>query len=177
VKKLVFLFALLVVGVASASPNVVSTTQTSATVENLDCGTKYRFEIRKYTANGQPSPSAEYVDAETKGCPDNQPPSQPQNLAATAATQTSISVAWTASTDDVGVTGYDVYRGGARVDSTSATSYTFGGLSCGTTYTLAVEARDAAGTTPVPQRSAPRRRPALRRRVRPASTRPTTTGT
>jgi chitodextrinase len=145
VKKLAFLSALLVVGVASASPNIVSTTQTSVTVENLSCGTKYRFEIRKYTANGDLSPTAEYVDAETKGCPDTGPPSQPQNLAATGATETSISVSWSASTDDVGVTGYDVYRGGARVDSTSATSYTFGGLSCGTTYALAVEAHDAAG--------------------------------
>ena len=144
-KKLVFLLALLVVGVASASPNVVSTTQTSATVASLDCGMKYRFEIRKYTANGQPSPSAEYVDAETKPCPDTGPPSQPQNLWATGATATSISVSWGASTDDVGVTGYDLFRGGNKVDWTTATSYTFGGLSCGTTYTLAVEARDAAG--------------------------------
>jgi chitodextrinase len=145
VKKLVFLLAFLLVGVATASPNVVSTTQTSVTIENLDCGTKFRFEIRKYAPNGELSSNADSVDAETKSCPDTQPPSQPQNLAATGATQTSISVSWTASTDDVGVTGYDVYRGGARVDSTSATSYAFGGLSCGTTYTLAVEARDAAG--------------------------------
>ena len=58
-KKLVFLFALLLVGVAAAAPSVVSTTQTSATVEGLDCGSKYRFEIRKYAANGELSADEE----------------------------------------------------------------------------------------------------------------------
>jgi chitodextrinase len=145
VKKLVFLFALLLVGVASAAPSVVSTTQTSATLEGLDCGSKYRFEIRKYTAKGELSSTAESVDAQTKSCPDTQPPSAPQDLAPTGRTQTSISVSWSASVDDVGVTGYLVYRGGAKVDSTTATSYTFSGLSCGTSYRLAVEAYDTAG--------------------------------
>src|SRR5204863_5607788 len=44
-----------------------------------------------------------------------------------------------------GVAGYRVYRGTSLVDSTTATSYTFTGLSCGTTYTLGVAAYDAAG--------------------------------
>jgi chitodextrinase len=145
VKKLIFLFAFLLVGVAAAAPSVVSTTETSATVEGLDCGSKYRFDIRKYNADGSLSSTTSSVDAQTKNCPDTQPPSAPQNLAATGATRTSISVSWGASTDDVGVTGYDLYRNGAKVDSTSATSYTFDGLSCGTSYTLAVEARDATG--------------------------------
>jgi chitodextrinase len=145
VKKLVFLFALLLVGVAAAAPSVVSTTETSATVEGLDCGSKYRFEIRKYNADGSLSSTTSSVDAQTKSCPDTLPPSAPQNVAATGATQTSISISWSASTDDVGVTGYDVYRNGAKIDSTNATSYTFAGLSCGASYVLAVEAHDATG--------------------------------
>jgi chitodextrinase len=149
-KKLVFLFAFLLVGVASAAPTVVSTTQTSATLEGLDCGSKYRFEIRKYTASGELSSTAESVDAETKTCPDTQAPSAPPGLATTGATQTSISVSWTASTDNVGVAGYDLYRDGTKVDSTSATTYTFAGLTCGKSHTLAVEARDAAGNRSAP---------------------------
>jgi chitodextrinase len=145
VKKFVFLCALLLVGVASASPGVVSTTQNSATVEGLACGSKYRFEIREYTASGELSSTADSVDAQTKSCPDTQAPSAPSGLATTGASQTSISVSWTASTDDVGIAGYDLYRDGTKVDSASATSYTFGGLSCGKSYALAVEARDAAG--------------------------------
>jgi chitodextrinase len=142
---LVFLLAFVLVGVASAAPSVVSTTQNSATVEGLDCGSKYRFEIRKYNADGSLSSTTTSVDVQTKRCPDTRPPSAPQELAATGVTQTSISVSWSASTDDVGVAGYDLYRGGAKVDSTNATSYTYAGLSCGTSYTLAVAAFDAAG--------------------------------
>ena len=144
-KKLIFLFAFLLVGVAAAAPSVVSTTETSATVEGLDCGSKYRFDIRKYNADGSLSSTTSSVDAQTKSCPDTQPLSAPQNLAATGPTPTSISVSWSASTDDIGVTGYDLYRNGVKIDSTSATSYTFDGLSCGTSYVLAVEAHDAAG--------------------------------
>jgi chitodextrinase len=145
VKKLIFLFAFLLVGVAAAAPSVVSTTQTSATVEGLDCGSKYRFAIRKYRADGSLSTTTNYVYPQTKSCPDTQKPSAPAGVSATGATQTSISVSWNASTDNVGVAGYDLYRGGVKVGSTAATSYTFGGLSCGTSYQLAVEARDAAG--------------------------------
>jgi chitodextrinase len=145
VKKLAFLLAFLLVGVAAAAPTVVSTTQTSATVEGLECGSKYRFEIRKHTASGELSPTAEHVDVQTKSCPDTQPPSAPGGLVTTGATHTSISISWSASTDNVGVVGYDVFRGAAKVDSTTATSYTFGGLSCGTSYTIAVQATDAVG--------------------------------
>jgi hypothetical protein len=76
---------------------------------------------------------------------DTTPPSAPTGLAQTHATQTSVSVAWTASTDAVGVTGYTVYSDGAVATTTTATSATVSGLACGTTHTLGVEARDAAG--------------------------------
>jgi hypothetical protein len=101
-KKLVFLFALLLVGVASAAPSVVSTTETAATVEGLDCGSTYRIEIQKYAENGGLS-STDSVDAQTQSCPDMQPPSAaPQDLAAPGQTQTS-SVSPSASTGTVGV--------------------------------------------------------------------------
>jgi PASTA domain-containing protein len=90
-KKLVLLFAFLLVGVASATPSVVSTTETAATVEGLDCGSKYRIEIQRYAENGELSSTADAVDAQTTSCPDTQPPSAPQDLAATGQTETSIS--------------------------------------------------------------------------------------
>jgi chitodextrinase len=102
-KRLVLLFAFLLVGVASAAPSVVVTTPTSATVEGLDCGSKYRFEIQKYADNGARSSTADSVDAETKSCPDTQPPSAPQDLAATGQTETSISLSGSAFTHTVGV--------------------------------------------------------------------------
>jgi hypothetical protein len=56
-------------------------------------------------------------------------------------------MSWAASTDNVGVTGYDVFLGTTQVGTSSGTSYTYSGLSCGTSYTLGVDARDRAGNT------------------------------
>ena len=58
---------------------------------------------------------------------------------------TSITLSWTASLDNVGVAGYGVYSNGTSVASTALTVYTFSGLTCGTSYVLAVDAYDAAG--------------------------------
>jgi chitodextrinase len=76
---------------------------------------------------------------------DTTAPSAPPSLAATGATQTSVSVSWGASSDNVGVTAYRLFANGASAGSTSATSYDFTGLACGASYLLGVEARDAAG--------------------------------
>lgn len=58
---------------------------------------------------------------------------------------TSISLGWNASTDNVGVKGYDLYRNSVKVGTTTETRYAFGSLACATSYTLGVEAFDAAG--------------------------------
>ncbi|KUL70441.1 MULTISPECIES: glycoside hydrolase family 6 protein [unclassified Streptomyces] len=77
---------------------------------------------------------------------DTTAPTAPTGLLATAKTASSVSLAWTAATDNVGVTGYDVYRDGTRVGSPSAgTTYTDTGLSAATAYSYTVRARDAAG--------------------------------
>jgi hypothetical protein len=72
-------------------------------------------------------------------------PSVPGSLTRTAVTRTSISVTWSAATDDAGVTGYRVYVDGAAAGDTAATQYTLDGLKCGHTYAIAVDATDAAG--------------------------------
>ena len=56
-----------------------------------------------------------------------------------------MALSWTASTDDVGVTGYGLYLSGSRTSETTGTSAEFTGLKCGTTYTLGVDAKDAGG--------------------------------
>ncbi|MGW0535079.1 glycoside hydrolase family 6 protein [Streptomyces sp. NPDC003032] len=80
---------------------------------------------------------------------DTTAPSAPTGLKATAKTASSVSLAWTASTDNVGVSGYDVYRDGAKVAASpvSGTTYTDTGLSTSTAYSYTVRARDAAGNT------------------------------
>ena len=71
-------------------------------------------------------------------------PSAPTALVKTGSTLTSISLAWTASTDNVAVAGYGLYRNGSS-RSSAAASATFSGLACGSSYTLSVDAYDAAG--------------------------------
>ena len=63
----------------------------------------------------------------------------------TAADKTSISVAWNPSTDNVGVAGYGVYKGTVHLTNTTSRAVRYVNLTCGTTYTLAVDAYDAAG--------------------------------
>src|SRR5439155_11253475 len=72
------------------------------------------------------------------------PPTAPTLPTGTAASATGMSMAWTPSRDNVGVAGYDVYLNGSPTKS-SSTSFTVDGLSCATSYTVAVDAYDAAG--------------------------------
>lgn len=76
--------------------------------------------------------------------PDTTPPSTPGSLQTSAITTTSVTLSWTASTDNVAVTGYRLFNGGTQVTTTSATTHTFKNLTTGTAYTFGVEAFDAA---------------------------------
>ncbi|SEL49871.1 fibronectin type III domain-containing protein [Streptacidiphilus jiangxiensis] len=75
------------------------------------------------------------------------PPTVPQNLHATSIAAGSVSLAWSASTDDVAVTGYTVYRNGAVLATTGAstTSYTDPTVAANTAYSYTVDAFDGAG--------------------------------
>ncbi len=79
------------------------------------------------------------------GGSDTNAPTAPANLAVTGATTNSIFLNWTASTDNVGVTGYRIYRNGGEVGTSTTTSYTDGGLAAKTTNSYSVKAFDAAG--------------------------------
>jgi fibronectin type 3 domain-containing protein len=72
-------------------------------------------------------------------------PSVPANLQATVVSTSRIDLTWTASTDNVAVAGYRVYRDGSLIASPAGTSYSDTGLSAGTTYGYRVAAYDAAG--------------------------------
>ena len=72
------------------------------------------------------------------------PPGNPVSLTATH-TDTSITLSWGAATDDVGVTGYNIYSGSTLIGSTTGTSYTISGLLPVASYTYTVKAKDAAG--------------------------------
>jgi hypothetical protein len=76
---------------------------------------------------------------------DTTAPSAPGSLEIRARTRTSISIGWTAATDNIGVSGYRVYLNDAEAGNVTATEYTLEKLACGKTYTLAVDATDAVG--------------------------------
>lgn len=78
---------------------------------------------------------------------DTTAPSMPPGLAKTGSTPTSVTIVWDASTDNAGVTSYNAYKGGALTATTdkSIRTYTFSGLTCGSSYSFAVGAVDAAG--------------------------------
>jgi carbohydrate binding protein with CBM4/9 domain/fibronectin type III domain protein len=78
---------------------------------------------------------------------DTQAPTAPSGLTSTGKTSSTVSLSWTGSTDNTGVTAYDVYSGSNQVLSVSGTSATVSGLSPSTAYTFSVKARDAAGNT------------------------------
>lgn len=76
---------------------------------------------------------------------DSEAPSVPTNLAASNTTETTTELSWTASTDNVAVTGYDVYQDESLVTSVTGTSYLVTGLTPSTDYSFYVTAKDAAG--------------------------------
>lgn len=78
--------------------------------------------------------------------PDTQAPTAPA-LSLTSKTQTTIDISWTASSDNVGVTGYDVYVDNKLVASQTTRTYTVTGLTANTTYEIYVVAKDAAGNS------------------------------
>lgn len=82
------------------------------------------------------------------GTPDTVAPTAP-TLAASGTTSTTTNLSWSGATDNVGVTGYDVYQGTSLIGSTASTTYTVTGLTPSTTYSFSVKAKDAAGNASV----------------------------
>jgi chitodextrinase len=83
--------------------------------------------------------------AGTTGTTDTQAPSTPTNLRATASAPNRVDLTWTASTDNVGVTGYEIYRGGSKIATATGTSHSDTTVAANSTYTYQVLAIDAAG--------------------------------
>ncbi|MFC4014703.1 hypothetical protein ACFOY2_46285 [Nonomuraea purpurea] len=81
---------------------------------------------------------------------DTTPPTVPANLRSTRASATRISFAWDASTDSMGVTGYNVYRDGVLIGYTPVTAYDDAGRTPATSYTYTVRARDGFGNLSAP---------------------------
>jgi chitinase len=123
----------------------VNVTGTTAAISGLAANTSYTFTVKSRDAAGNLSVASAPLSVTTSGTTgDTTPPSAPTNLAVAGKTSSSVSLSWTASTDNVGVTGYTVTYGSTSTTVTG-TSATINGLAASTTYTFTVTARDAAG--------------------------------
>ncbi len=128
-----------------------ATTYTDATAV-AGAGYTYRVAARDLAGNT----ASASVAVNGGGSTDTTPPTAPTGLTATATGATTVSLSWGASTDNVGVTGYTILRGGTAIASVGAsvTSYGDTGLTPGTAYTYQVVAADAAGNVSQPSSAA-----------------------
>jgi parallel beta-helix repeat protein len=124
---------------------VGSTDNTGYADTALLASTTYNYTVTAYDAAGNESAQSAAVSATTLPEADTQAPTVPTGLSAVAVSSSRIDLTWNASSDNVAVTGYRVYRGGVLLASAAGTSYSDTGLSGATTYTYAVSAYDAAG--------------------------------
>jgi len=122
---------------------VTSINRTSVTLIDLGISTTYSMTVKAKDVNGNVSAASSVLQVTT--LPDSEAPNVPSVLIKSNVTQTSFTVSWTASGDNVGVIAYDVYRNGTLATSVSGTTATLTGLTPGTTYLINIKARDAAG--------------------------------
>src|SRR5206468_10829440 len=106
---------------------------TSFTDTGLSAGATYSYTVAARDAAGNISPNSASVSVATAIAADTTPPSTPSGLTAAAAGSTGANLSWSASTDNVGVTGYIVRRNGVQVATPATTSFADTGLSAATT--------------------------------------------
>lgn len=122
---------------------------TTYTATGLTASTTYSFTVKAKDAAGNVSLASNAVSVTTlANVVDTTAPTAP-TLSASGTTSTTTNLSWSGATDNVGVTGYDVYQGATLLGSTASTTYAVSGLTASTTYTFNVKAKDAAGNISV----------------------------
>ena len=124
--------------------NTKLVTATEYDLTGLTPATDYSVEIEAVDAAGNVSEKSEAATFTTAKAADTEAPSVPTDVKASDVKKTGATVTWTASTDNEGVAGYNVYVNGAQVNDTlvATTEYVLTGLTEGTEYTVEVEAVD-----------------------------------
>jgi acid phosphatase type 7 len=120
-------------------------TTTGTTYSDLTAipSTSYSYYVVAYDASNNVSPPSNTVTVRTPA--DTTPPSTPTNLAGTAPGPTEVDLTWSPSTDDVGVAGYEIFRDGSQIGTSSSASYADHTTQASTTYTYTVRAYDVGG--------------------------------
>ena len=122
-----------------------STASLTYNATGLSASTTYSFYVKAKDAAGNVSPNSNTVNVTTLApAADTTAPAAP-TLTASGTTTSSTNLSWSGATDNIGVTGYDVYQNTALIGSTASTTYNVTGLTPSTTYSFTVRAKDAAG--------------------------------
>jgi len=131
--------------------NPSNITTTSYNVTGLNANTAYTYHVKAKDAAGNQSANSSTLNVTTLAG-DTEAPTIPFNLGAIIVTQNSFRLKWDASSDNVGVTGYDVYRNGIKINGPSVTNTYFDvtGLNAGSVYSMTVIAKDAAANSSLP---------------------------
>jgi endonuclease I/chitodextrinase len=123
---------------------------TITTITGLTPSTNYSFYVIAKDAAINASLSSNTVNGNTGVfVPDTQVPIEPTNLISTNTTSSKVSISWTAGTDNIAITSYDVYVDGGLNTSVSGTVAIISGLAASTVYSFYVIAKDAAGNSSI----------------------------
>jgi len=123
-------------------------TTTNFNVTGLSGNTSYNFTVFASDAAGNTSAASNTETVNTPAAPDTQAPSAITDLVSSNTTFTTTDLSWSASTDNVGVTNYEVFQDGVSIANTgTTTAFNVTGLTAGTSYNFTVFASDAAGNT------------------------------
>jgi len=132
-----------------------SGTSHATLVSGLTDGTTYNYYVKcRDAADNVNEDDYNITFSVAQVSADTTPPSIPTNLTAVVISSSQINLSWHASTDNVGVGGYRIYRGGDSIATSGTTSYQNTGLSPSTSYSYTVATYDAAGNVSVQSSSA-----------------------
>lgn len=125
--------------------NLITTiASTSYNDTGLTAGTNYGYSVYAYDEVGNTSMQGPSANAATFA-PDYTPPSTPGAFSAVALSGSQVSLSWSPSTDNIGVSQYTLYRDGTQIATCTSTSYVDTNLATSTTYEYVIKASDAAG--------------------------------
>jgi hypothetical protein len=139
----------------AVSPNATAAVDVTQGVSSLNgeadfrIGTTSSDGVHYFSKEGTGAKPTLTVVCATSTVPDNTPPSAPTNLSASAANSGEVDLSWSASTDNIGVSSYDILRDGSKVGSVPGNALTYRDttVAASTSYSYTVVARDAAGNS------------------------------
>jgi hypothetical protein len=121
--------------------NISGATSATLTLSNVQPGNSGQYTVVVSNAAGSVTSNPVGLIVAS----DATPPTVPTALNYADKTATTVTLVWGAATDDVGVVGYNVYRGAQLIGTTTELAFADSGLSANTAYTYTVKAADAAG--------------------------------